>query len=104
MGERQLLSFARAVVRDPDLLVLDEATSSVDPATERRLQDSVERLMAGRTALIIAHRLSTVVNADRILVMHRGRLVEEGTHAELYAQGGIYRDLFDLQFRAEESA
>jgi ATP-binding cassette subfamily B protein len=98
MGERQLLSFARALVHDPDLLVLDEATSSVDPGTERRLQASMDRLLAGRTALVIAHRLSTVVTADRILVLHRGRLVEEGTHAELHAKGGIYRDLFDLQF------
>jgi ABC-type multidrug transport system fused ATPase/permease subunit len=104
MGERQLLSFARAVVPDPDLLVLDEATSSVDPATERRLQESVERLLAGRTSLVIAHRLATVVSADRILVVHRGRIVEEGGHAELYARGGIYRDLFDLQFRSEAVA
>jgi ATP-binding cassette, subfamily B, multidrug efflux pump len=100
MGERQLLSFARAIVRDPDLLVLDEATSSVDPATERKLQESVDRLLAGRTSLIIAHRLATIVAADRILVLHRGRLVEEGTHQELYERNGIYRDLFDLQFKS----
>ncbi len=104
MGERQLLSFARAIVRDPDLLVLDEATSSVDPATERRLQDSVDRILAGRTSLIIAHRLATIVAADRILVLHRGRLVEEGTHGELYERGGIYRDLFDLQFKSGAAA
>jgi ATP-binding cassette subfamily B protein len=102
MGERQLLSFARAIVRDPDLLVLDEATSSVDPGTERRLQASIDRLLAGRTSLIIAHRLSTVVEADRILVVHQGRIVEEGSHADLYAKGGIYRDLFELQFRVGE--
>jgi ATP-binding cassette subfamily B protein len=100
MGERQLLSFARAIVRDPDLLVLDEATSSIDPATERRLQRSVDRLLAGRTSLVIAHRLSTIVSADRILVLHRGRLVEEGTHDQLYERDGIYRDLFDLQFKS----
>lgn len=100
MGERQLLSFARAIVRDPDLLILDEATSSVDPATERKLQESVDRLLAGRTSLIIAHRLATIVTADRILVLHRGRLVEEGTHRELYERDGIYRDLFDLQFKS----
>lgn len=100
MGERQLLSFARAIVRDPDLLVLDEATSSVDPATERKLQESVDRLLAGRTSLVIAHRLATIVSADRILVLHHGRLVEEGTHEDLYARDGIYRDLFDLQFRS----
>jgi len=104
MGERQLLSFARAVVRDPDLLVLDEATSSVDPGTERRLQASIDRLLAGRTSLIIAHRLATIVNADRILVVHQGRIAEAGTHAELYAQEGIYRDLFDLQFSDGEVA
>ena len=104
MGERQLLSFARALVPEPDLLILDEATSSVDPGTERRLQASMDLLLAGRTALVIAHRLATVVNADRILVVHRGRLVEEGTHADLYARRGIYRDLFDLQFRSGAGA
>lgn len=104
MGERQLLSFARAVVRDPDILVLDEATSSVDPGTERRLQASIDRLLAGRTSLIIAHRLATIVNADRILVVHDGRIAEEGTHTQLYEHGGIYRDLFDLQFSDGEVA
>ncbi len=104
MGERQLLCFARAIVRDPDFLVLDEATSSVDPGTERRLQQSMDRLLAGRTSLIIAHRLATVVGADRILVVSHGRIVEEGTHAELYERDGIYRDLFDLQFRKAGAA
>jgi len=104
MGERQLLSFARALVGDPDLLVLDEATSSVDPGTERRLQESMDRLLSGRTALVIAHRLATVVSADRILVVHAGRLVEEGSHDELYARGGVYRDLFDLQFKSAGAA
>ncbi|MHC4341391.1 MAG: ABC transporter ATP-binding protein [Planctomycetota bacterium] len=104
MGERQLLSFARAIVRDPDLLILDEATSSVDPATERRLQVSMDRLLRGRTSLIIAHRLATIVSADRILVLHRGKLAEEGSHTELYEQGGIYRDLFDLQFQSGVTA
>lgn len=101
MGERQLLCFARAIVEDPDILVLDEATSSVDPATEREIQSSLDRLMEGRTSLIVAHRLATISKADRILVLHHGRLVEEGTHDELYARDGIYRDLFDLQFAAE---
>ena len=101
MGERQLLCFARAIVNDPDILVLDEATSSVDPATERRLQDSLEHVLAGRTSLIVAHRLATITKVDRILVLHEGRLVEEGTHDELYARDGIYRDLFDLQFAAQ---
>ncbi len=104
MGERQLLSFARAIVPNPDLLVLDEATSAVDPGTERRLQASMERLLSGRTALVIAHRLSTVVSADRILVVHGGKLVEEGSHTELYAQDGVYRDLFDLQFKQAQQS
>jgi len=104
MGERQLLSFARALVNDPDLLILDEATSSVDPGTERRLQQSMHQMFAGRTALIIAHRLATVVSADRILVVHEGRIVEAGAHDELYARRGMYRDLFDLQFQGAASA
>ncbi len=100
MGERQLLCFARAIVDDPDILVLDEATSSVDPVTEQRLQDSLDHLLEGRTSLIVAHRLATITKVDRILVLHEGRLVEEGPHEELYLKGGIYRDLFDLQFAA----
>ena len=101
MGERQLISFARAVVHDPAVLVLDEATSSIDPVTERRLQESVDSMLAGRTSIVVAHRLATVVSADRILVLNEGRVVEEGTHAELYAGKGLYRDLFDLQFRSD---
>jgi ABC-type multidrug transport system fused ATPase/permease subunit len=104
MGERQILSFARALVNDPDLLILDEATSSVDPGTERRLQQSMSRMLSGRTALVIAHRLATIVSADHILVVHGGRIVEEGVHEALYARGGVYRDLFDLQFRLSASA
>jgi ATP-binding cassette subfamily B multidrug efflux pump len=102
MGERQLVSFARAVVRDPDILVLDEATSAVDPGTERTIQSSMDRMMEGRTALVVAHRLSTIMGADKILVFHQGRLVEEGSHGVLYEKGGVYRDLFDLQFLVEE--
>jgi ATP-binding cassette subfamily B protein len=104
MGERQLLCFARAVVEDPDILILDEATSSVDPVTEARLQRALSALLAGRTSIIVAHRLATITRADRILVVHQGRLAEEGTHAELYGRGGIYRDLFDLQFAAQMGA
>jgi ABC-type multidrug transport system fused ATPase/permease subunit len=104
MGERQLLCFARAIVQDPDILVLDEATSSVDPVTERRLQASLDRLLHGRTSIIVAHRLATITRVDRILVLHKGRLAEQGTHAELYGRGGIYRDLFDLQFAAQMTA
>jgi ABC-type multidrug transport system fused ATPase/permease subunit len=104
MGERQIVSFARAVVRDPEILLLDEATSSVDPGTERQLQESLARLLEGRTSLVVAHRLSTITTADRILVLQKGRLVEEGTHDELYARRGLYRGLFDLQFQAGEVA
>ncbi len=97
VGERQLVSFARALVGDPEFLVLDEATSSVDPATEATIQKALLRLLEGRTAVIIAHRLATVMGCDRVLVLHHGRLVEEGTHAELLAQGGVYRTLYELQ-------
>jgi ATP-binding cassette, subfamily B, multidrug efflux pump len=103
MGERQLLCFARAIVQDPDILILDEATSAVDPLTERRLQASLDALLQGRTSLIVAHRLATITRADRILVLHQGRLAEEGTHSDLYGRRGIYRDLFDLQFAAQFS-
>jgi ATP-binding cassette subfamily B multidrug efflux pump len=104
MGERQLLCFARAVVEDPDILVLDEATSSVDPMTEARLQQALDALLEGRTSIIVAHRLATITSAARILVMHQGRLAEEGSHQELYERGGIYRDLFDLQFAMQREA
>jgi ABC-type multidrug transport system fused ATPase/permease subunit len=96
-GERQLLSFARALAFDPRILVLDEATSSVDGQTERLIQDGLARLMKGRTSVVIAHRLSTIRHADRILVLHRGRVREEGTHAELMSRDGLYRKLHRLQ-------
>jgi ATP-binding cassette subfamily B protein len=97
-GEKQLLSFARALAFDPAVLVLDEATSSVDPATEARIQNALETLLRGRTSIVIAHRLATIRNVDRILVMHHGRLREQGTHDELLAlEGGIYRTLYSLQ-------
>jgi len=104
LGERQLLSFARAVLRDPMILVLDEATSSVDPGTEHRIQRSLERLLAGRTAIMIAHRLETARGADRIVVVERGRIVEEGTHADLHARGGAYRALCDHDLRGRGAA
>jgi len=97
VGERQLVSFARALVGDPEFLLLDEATASVDPLTEAIIQKALERLLQGRTALIIAHRLATVVGCDRVLVLHLGRLVEEGRHEELLARGGLYKALYDLQ-------
>jgi len=98
VGQRQLLSFARALAFDPGILVLDEATSSVDSRMESRIEQATDRLMRQRTSLVIAHRLSTVRGADRILVMHRGRLAEEGTHAELLGMDGLYRRLHELQF------
>ena len=100
VGERQLISFARALAFDPRVLVLDEATSSVDSEIEEQIQDATDRLMAGRTSLVIAHRLSTIQTADRILVMHHGRLAEEGTHEALLEQGGLYARLHELQFAA----
>jgi ATP-binding cassette, subfamily B, multidrug efflux pump len=104
MGERQILAFARALHYDPSILILDEATSSVDVETERAIQAALRRLLEGRTSLVIAHRLSTILDADRILVMHRGELREQGNHAELLAQGGIYARLYELQYsrQAEE--
>jgi ATP-binding cassette subfamily B protein len=101
VGERQLLSFARALAFDPKILILDEATSSVDSEIEAQIQAALEELLRGRTSLVIAHRLSTVQNADRILVMHHGELVEEGTHAELLERGELYARLYQLQFVAE---
>jgi ATP-binding cassette subfamily B protein len=98
VGERQLLSFARALALDPRILVLDEATSSVDAEAEAQIQAAIAELMAGRTSLVVAHRLSTIVHADRILVMHHGEIREQGTHRELLAAGGLYSRLHRLQF------
>jgi ATP-binding cassette subfamily B multidrug efflux pump len=97
-GQRQMVSFARALAREPRVLLLDEATSSVDPVTEGRIQEALAGILPGRTALVVAHRLSTVLTADRILVMHKGKVRETGTHQELLAAGGIYRRLYALQF------
>lgn len=101
-GQRQLLAFARALATAPAVLVLDEATSSVDPEAEWLVQDALAKLLAGRTALVIAHRLSTIETADRILVMHKGELREQGTHGELLAMDGIYARLYRLQYAASE--
>lgn len=99
VGERQLISFARAVAFDPEILVLDEATSSVDTASERLIQEGLGGLLAGRTSLVVAHRLSTVRDADRIVVIHKGEKAEEGSHDELMARQGLYYRLYQLQFR-----
>ena len=101
-GQRQLLSFVRALIYDPEVLVLDEATSSVDTETEHLIQEALERLLEGRTSLVIAHRLSTVRHADQILVMHKGQLRERGTHDELLAHGGLYHKLYELQYQEQE--
>jgi ATP-binding cassette subfamily B protein/subfamily B ATP-binding cassette protein MsbA len=98
MGQRQLISFARALLANPRILILDEATSSVDMHTERVIQEALKTLLKGRTAFVIAHRLSTIVNADRIVVIDEGRMVEEGTHAELLAKGGHYFHLYRTGF------
>lgn len=98
LGERQLLAFARALVRDPEILILDEATSSVDPRTEALIQEGLEELLRGRTAVIVAHRLATIRLADRVVVVHKGRIAEQGTHDELLARGGIYARLYELQY------
>lgn len=101
-GQRQLVAFARTLAHRPNILVLDEATSSIDTDTELLIQDAMETLMEGRTSIVIAHRLSTIQHADRILVMHHGELREQGTHDELIAHGGLYRTLYELQFSGLE--
>ncbi|MFH1681860.1 MAG: ABC transporter ATP-binding protein [Candidatus Eisenbacteria bacterium] len=98
-GEKQLLAFSRALAADPEIFVLDEATSNIDSETEALIQEALERILAGRTSLVIAHRLSTIRNVDRIVVLHHGRIREEGTHEELLAKGGIYKTLYDLEYR-----
>jgi ATP-binding cassette subfamily B protein len=99
VGQKQLLAFARALAYDPKILILDEATSSIDTETELLIRDALEKLLAGRTSIIIAHRLSTIQNADRIIVLHRGRIRETGTHQELLRLKGIYWKLYQLQYK-----
>jgi ATP-binding cassette subfamily B multidrug efflux pump len=101
VGEKQLLSLTRALAHDPQILILDEATSSVDSEAEAMIQAGIKQLLAQRTALVIAHRLSTIREMDRILVLDHGRLVEEGTHDQLLARGGLYAKLYELQFAAD---
>jgi len=102
VGQRQLVSFARALAHNPRFLILDEATSSVDTRTEMMIREALDRLLTGRTSIAIAHRLSTIQNADRILVFHKGRLREQGTHQELLLQRGIYYRLYQLQYKDQE--
>jgi ATP-binding cassette, subfamily B, multidrug efflux pump len=102
VGQRQLLAFARALAHDPKILILDEATSSVDTETEIQIRKAIDRLMEGRTSIIIAHRLSTIQRCDKIIVMHKGRVREIGTHQQLLAQRGIYYKLYQLQYKDQE--
>jgi len=99
-GQRQRLAIARAIYKDAPVLILDEATSALDNESERAVQDALEVLMRGRTTLVIAHRLSTIEHADRVVVMDQGRIVEQGSHAELIARGGLYARLHAMQFRS----
>ena len=103
VGQRQLLAFARALAHDPRILVLDEATSSIDTETELLIQDAIHRLMEHQTSLIIAHRLSTIQDCDRIVVFHRGEIKEMGSHSELLKQRGIYYKLHQLQYKDQMS-
>jgi len=103
-GQRQMLAFVRALLYNPEILLLDEATSSVDTETEHLIQRALGRLMKGRTTLAVAHRLSTIRNAHQILVVHHGEIRERGTHRELMLEAGLYRRLYDLQYREQEAA
>ena len=98
-GQRQLIAFARALAYDPAILILDEATASIDTETEVLIQDALPRLLAGRTSLVVAHRLSTIQDADKIIVLHRGEIREMGTHQELLTAQGLYYNLFLLQYK-----
>jgi ATP-binding cassette subfamily B protein len=103
-GQKQLLTIARAILADPDILILDEATSNVDTRTEMQIQQAMKKLMSNRTSFVIAHRLSTIRDAEKILVMNEGKIVEQGTHAELMEKKGFYHELFLAQFSELETA
>ena len=100
-GQRQLLAFARALAFDPAVLILDEATANIDTETEQLIQEALPRLLAGRTSIVVAHRLSTIQHADKIIVLHKGRIREMGTHQALLAQRGLYYNLFLLQYKED---
>jgi subfamily B ATP-binding cassette protein MsbA len=102
-GQKQRITIARAIIRNPSILILDEATSSLDTESEHQVQKALERLMHGRTTIVIAHRLSTIQKATRIAVMSGGRIIQEGTHEELLAHGGLYKELYNMQFMRAES-
>ena len=96
-GQRQRMSIARAIAKEPPILILDEATSALDTESEKMVQDALEKVMQNRTSIVIAHRLSTIQNADKIVVLDKGQIAEQGSHAELMDKGGIYKKLVDLQ-------
>ena len=98
-GQRQLLAFARVLAADPEVLVLDEATATIDTETEQLIQDGLQKLLIDRTAILIAHRLQTIQQADKVLVLQGGKVVEYGTHSELLELGGLFRTLHELQFQ-----
>jgi len=99
VGQRQLISFVRAIVYDPKIIILDEATSSVDSETEEMIQQAIEKLMKGRTAIVIAHRLSTIQKADKIVVLDKGKIMESGKHNELLEKKGFYANLYNIQYK-----
>jgi ABC-type transport system involved in Fe-S cluster assembly fused permease/ATPase subunit len=102
-GEKQRVAIARAILKNPPILVLDEATSALDSHTEKEIQDAIDRISRNRTSVVIAHRLSTIVHADLILVLEKGRLIEQGTHAQLMTAGGLYSSMWNRQRQAEKA-
>ena len=98
-GQKQRISIARAILKNPDILILDEATSSLDSESEKLIEDALSNLMKSRTSLVIAHRLSTIENADKILVINNGEIIEKGTHQELLQKSGVYKKLYDIQYK-----
>jgi len=102
-GHRQMISFARTLLIDPKILILDEATAAVDAYTESKIQDALEKLLANRTSIVIAHRLTTIKNADRIIVLERGQIIEEGNHESLMAKGGHYSKLYETYFKHQSA-